>query len=344
MAPIGLAILGSGIFVTIEHLPAVRACSDFELKAVYARSLASVKKLEAGEGVELYSEDSSQGLDALLERDDIQAVIIALPINVQPDIIKRCLIAGKHVLSEKPITKDLKSAQELISWRNANAAKTGSALWAVAENFRYLESFSHARKLLEGLGEVMSFKVQVYSLTDTTGRWYNTKWRQVPDYQGGFVLDGGVHYAAGLSILLGEKDALEKVSAFTAQNLEHLPPVDTMAATCKTKSGKVGFFSVSWGTTDRGWEFSVAAEKGVVRVLPGGKVELKKQGEDKATEELFKNEENGVKQEVKAFAESITKGKLDSKQTPEAAMKDLEIIEKMLTSGDKGGEPQTITG
>lgn len=249
-----------------------------------------------------------------------------LPINVQPGIIKRCLTAGKHVLSEKPIAKDLETGRELISWRDANAAKTGSALWAVAENFRYLESFSHAQKLLEGLGDIMSFKVQVYSLTDTEGKWYNTKWRQVPEYQGGFVLDGGVHFAAGISIMLGEKNALEKVSAFTAQNLEHLPPVDTMVATCKTKRGKVGFFSVSWGTTDRGWEFAVAAEKGVVKVLPDGKVELKKQGEDKITEEVFKNDGNGVKQEVKAFAESIEKGKLDPKQTPEAAMKDLEIV------------------
>lgn len=88
MAPIGLAILGSGIFVTIEHLPAVRACSGFELKAVYSRSLASAKKLEAGEGVELYSEDDpARGLDALLKRDDIQAIIIASVVSLSHAMI-----------------------------------------------------------------------------------------------------------------------------------------------------------------------------------------------------------------------------------------------------------------
>lgn len=51
----------------------------------------------------LYSEDSEEGksLDDLLARSDIKAVTIALPIKNQPEYIKKALLAGKHVLSEK---------------------------------------------------------------------------------------------------------------------------------------------------------------------------------------------------------------------------------------------------
>lgn len=48
MAPIGIAILGAGIFAREEHMPAVEACKDFELKAVYSRSKKSVESVLEG--------------------------------------------------------------------------------------------------------------------------------------------------------------------------------------------------------------------------------------------------------------------------------------------------------
>lgn len=81
MAPLPIALIGSGIFAKEEHLPAIqRASQTLSLAAVYSRSLASAKTLasEAGKDVELYSEDQDgKGYDALLKRDDIKGVIIA---------------------------------------------------------------------------------------------------------------------------------------------------------------------------------------------------------------------------------------------------------------------------
>lgn len=47
----------------------------------------------------LYSDDSGTGKSYadLLARNDIHAVIVALPILVQPELIKQALLAGKHV-------------------------------------------------------------------------------------------------------------------------------------------------------------------------------------------------------------------------------------------------------
>lgn len=36
----------------------------------------------------------------MLKREDVQAVIVALPISSQPEIIEKAWKAGKHVLSE----------------------------------------------------------------------------------------------------------------------------------------------------------------------------------------------------------------------------------------------------
>lgn len=71
---------------------------------MWSRSLKSAESVGADvKDLALYSEDSGEGksLDDLLARTDIKAVTIALPIKNQPEYIRKALLAGKHVLSEK---------------------------------------------------------------------------------------------------------------------------------------------------------------------------------------------------------------------------------------------------
>jgi hypothetical protein len=74
-----IALIGSGIFVKEEHLPAVKATPSLTLKAIYSRSLKSAKGVAAdASDVELYSEDQEgRKYEDLLKREDISAVIIA---------------------------------------------------------------------------------------------------------------------------------------------------------------------------------------------------------------------------------------------------------------------------
>lgn len=79
MTPLGIAILGSGIFAVEQHKPGVEACDLLKLVAAYSRSTASVTKAFGDSNVDLYSDDSDAGktLDDLLARKDVDAVIIA---------------------------------------------------------------------------------------------------------------------------------------------------------------------------------------------------------------------------------------------------------------------------
>ena len=131
----------------------MKACSHLTLKAIYSRSLKSAKNL--GVSVDLYSDDSGSGktYHDLLLRDDIHAVILALPILSQPEYIEAALAAGKHVLSEKPIAGDIKRAEHLIQFYRSDKVK-GGAPWGVAENFRFLESFEYGRQEVQRLGRV----------------------------------------------------------------------------------------------------------------------------------------------------------------------------------------------
>ncbi|KAJ8067349.1 hypothetical protein OCU04_004702 [Sclerotinia nivalis] len=322
---IGVAIIGSGIFAQTEHLPAVQATPHLSLKAIYSRSLSSAQSLNVD--VPLYSDDSGVGKtfhDLLLQ------------------YIEAALAAGKHVLSEKPIAGDLERAQSLLEYHKSDKVKDG-ATWSVAENFRFLDSFSHARKEIEKLGRVLGFRMQHFGNIKPGSKYYETEWRKKPDYQGGFLLDGGVHFTAAGRLLLGGAARPTAVVAFSTLLREHLPPVDTINSVWLTKSGVSGTFSVSFGTTLSGPEYTVACEDGSVTVIRS-KVIVRKgeESEKNFTEVEFTAEGSGVKQEVAAWAQSIVDKKPDTRQSPEEALADLEILEKLLRSGEEQGKSQNL--
>ncbi|KAH6875820.1 hypothetical protein BKA58DRAFT_410048 [Alternaria rosae] len=335
---IGVAIIGSGIFAKEEHLPAIQDTPSLSLKAVYSRSLKSAKALsEKLSDVELYSDDQDgKKFEDLLKRDDVKGVVVALPILAQPDYIKKALAAGKHVFAEKPIAKDLATAHELLSWTQDSS--NTSAIYTVAENFRFIDSYVWGAEQVASLGRILTFRVRVAAMVSAGSKYYETEWRKKPDHQGGFVLDGGVHFVAATRLLLqGGGQKIKKVSAFTAQLQEHLPPIDTLNATMQLDNNSSGTLSISFGTTDTGSEYLVACEKGSVHVARG-KVTITKDGKDPETKE-FPDEGNGVNQEIKAWAKSLEQGKRNEMQSPEEALKDLEILESCLKSGEQGGKP-----
>jgi len=335
---IGVAIIGSGIFAKEEHLPAIQDTPSLSLKAVYSRSLKSAKALsEKLSDVELYSDDQDgKKFEDLLKRDDVKGVVIALPILAQPDYIKKALAAGKHVFAEKPIAKDLATARELLTWTQDSS--NTSAVYTVAENFRFIDSYVWGSEQVASLGRILTFRVRVAAMVSAGSKYYETEWRKKPDHQGGFVLDGGVHFVAATRLLLqGGGRKIKKVSAFTAQLQKHLPPVDTLNATMQLDNDASGTLSICFGTTDTGSEYLVACEKGTVHVARG-KVTITKDGKDPETKE-FPDEGNGVNQEIKAWAKSLEQGKRNEMQSPEEALKDLEILESCLKSGEQGGKP-----
>ena len=335
---IGVAILGGGIFAREEHLPAVQAAKALTLKAVYSRSLKSAQTLMSNTSeLDLYSDDSGPGksLDDLLQRRDIQAVIIALPILNQPTYIRKALLAGLHVLSEKPIAENIKDAKELLKWYRTEI-DTKKVTWSVAENFRFMRSFDHAAEIRQTLGRTQGFHVGMQTMV-AGGKYFETEWRKSPMHQGGFLLDGGVHFIAALRLLLGYHDPVVSLSAYTSKRQQHLPPVDAVDAIMKTQSGATGTVSISFGTNSNVNEYSVVCEKGVVSVRKG--VVTVNDDSKEVEEELHKS---GVPPEVRAWGEAIKAGEPDPRQIPEQALADLEIIEEMLRSGEADAQTATL--
>lgn len=97
--------------------------------------------------------------------------ISSLPILAQPEFIKRALTAGKHVLSEKPIAKDVATARELLQWYQ-KSIDPNKTIWAVGENFRYMTKFLFAAEKVRELGRVRQFRVNVQSRVKEDNKYY----------------------------------------------------------------------------------------------------------------------------------------------------------------------------
>ncbi|KAH8112867.1 NAD-binding protein [Phellopilus nigrolimitatus] len=369
-AMFGIAILGAGLFAREAHLPAVAALEDRSvLRAIYSRSHKSASALAEAAQTELkldappkvYSDDSAATLDTLLARTDIAAVIIALPITVQPSIIIRCLQAGKHVLSEKPVAPDVKSGVDLIS-RYQKDFKHKGLIWRVAENFEAEPGYRKAAEAIkEGkIGDVRFFRLTAVGYVDKDGKWYKTPWRTVPDYQGGFLLDGGVHSVALLRTLL--PDSIKQVTSYASLSRPHLPPQDTITAllSCtpivNPPSGAGdkkthGVFELSFAapspsrskvgnttivTGNKGWlqlSNEKVGETTVVRTtIHKVTQEPQKEGDVlREEEEVIDSIQKGVEAELSSFLDAL-EGNDDGLGDPAAALLDVAVIQGALTS------------
>lgn len=155
------------------------------------------------------------------------------------------------------------------------------------------------------------------------------------------MLDGGVHNVAALRALLaaaGEEPT--ELSAFTNLLDEDLPLVDTVNAIIKTSGGTAGTFMATWASPARsGAQVEVVMTNGVVTASPVDVI-VKQKG----NEETFKfKKSSGVKEEVDAFANSLNSGSPDPLASPREAMLDVEVIEKILQSGEQKGAPQKLS-
>lgn len=211
--------------------------------------------------------------------------------------------------------------------------------WGVAENFRFLDSLQYASSIISNgkLGKISTFHSHLFANVGAGNASFETAWRKKPDYQGGFLLDGGVHFVAATRVMLGG-DEVVRLSAFTKLVRDHLPPVDTVDAIMRTKNGVQGTFSVSFGSSNSGSEYTITGEKGFVSVVRGGLLKTaKEQGKtgayvvvklldgEESTKD-FPDDGTGVQEEVAAWAKSLADGKVNLIQAPGQALKDLEIV------------------
>lgn len=115
MKEIRLGTIGSGVIVH-SILDNVRITEGVTLEAVYSRSAEKGAALAAEYGAgKVYTD-----MDAFLADDAVNVVYIATPNLLHYEQAKRALLAGKHVILEKPFCTKRAHAAELVELAREN--------------------------------------------------------------------------------------------------------------------------------------------------------------------------------------------------------------------------------
>jgi predicted dehydrogenase len=96
-------------------IPAIQQADSWNLVAVASRNLE-----KAHEFANAFNCEAIEGYQNLLDRKDIDAIYMPLPTGLHQEWIMKTLEAGKHVLAEKSIAADYKSAKAMVELAKKN--------------------------------------------------------------------------------------------------------------------------------------------------------------------------------------------------------------------------------
>ena len=143
---LNVGLVGFGFAGKVFHAPVIRAVAGLRLSTIVQRHGPPDPKYPDVEFV--------HSVDEMLTRK-IDLVVIATPNTSHHPIAKQCLLAGRHVVVDKPFTTTLAEAQDLVQVANQQ-----QRFVSVYQDRRYTGDFATVQQVVaEGaLGRVVLFE------------------------------------------------------------------------------------------------------------------------------------------------------------------------------------------
>lgn len=190
---VGLASFGmSG---KVFHAPLLEAHTHFELYAICERS--------KNEAIAIYPNiHIVKSFDELLLMAEVELIIVNTPDPTHFDHCKAALLAGKHVVVEKPFVFTAEEGEELIE-----LADTKNLVLTIFQNRRWDGDFLTIQKIIaeNKLGRIVEFRsnFERYRNYSVPGSWKETENRSV-----GTIYNLGSHLVDQAMVLFGMPDGV----------------------------------------------------------------------------------------------------------------------------------------
>lgn len=300
MKAVRWGVLGAARFAREHMAPAIHAAEGAELAALATSDPAKAEGFRAFcPGLTVHG-----SYEALLADPSIDAVYIPLPNHLHVEWTLKCLAAGKHVLTEKPIAMRAAEIDAIIEARDKSGLLAAEAYMIV-----HHPQWQRAKEWFETgeIGDLVHADVAFsFNLTDMGNI------RMKPETGGGSLRDIGV-YTFGCTRFVTGAEPVDLSARIARTN-----GVDVFAQVAATMEGPRGRFTYGSMTSMRMYNRQVATfqgTKGMIR-LEGGpfnanvndlaEVELHQNG-NRVTVERFPTA-NHYKLQVEAFGRTVRTG------------------------------------
>lgn len=187
---IGVGLVGYGMAARVFHAPVIESVSRLSLRKIVERH--GDESRQRYPHVEVVRDAAD-----LLRDEEIRLVVVATPNVSHFDLARQSLLAGKHVVVEKPFTTTSAQAQELI-----DVAGSQNRLVSVHQNRRWDGDFLTVERLLDGklLGRLVEYESHYDRFRNYPRQG---AWREEEGEGSGILFDLGSHLIDQAQVLFG---------------------------------------------------------------------------------------------------------------------------------------------
>jgi predicted dehydrogenase len=246
----------------------------------------------------------------IIDRKDIDAVVIATPPHLHTEMAIAALKAGKHVYCEKPIGLTADTIRDLVK-----VAKGANKVFVSGQQMRSMRQLGAAiQKIHQGaIGDILMIKAQRHANADLDHNGPSADWFFDVKKSGGYLIEMSVHNLDVCNWVIGQHPS--RAAGFGGTMLyKHDPPgrntMDGYSLTYDYPNGvKVSYTQLVFhprGLPNGGQYINVYGSKGAVELM-GGTNFYPRDGKGEPVQ-LAPKQEEPRHAHMTAFYDSITKG------------------------------------
>lgn len=318
---INVGIIGSG-FIVPTFIETTKLVKGYKYVGIASPVEEQLKALKEKYDIGYYSLNNED----VLNDPKIDVIYVAVPNGLHYAIAKRALECGKHVILEKPFTKNLKEAKELIA-----LAKMKNKIIFDAVTLVHMPNYHKMKELLPALGDIKMVDV---NFSQYSSRYDKFKKGIVlpafdPKQAGGAMMDLGIYNINFIVGLFGEP---KKVQYFA----NVLKKVDT-SGVLVLDYGKFKVTAVAAKDCRAPLNVCIQGDLGFIKSDEASSVigHFKHVKNDKSFDEYALNKYPDVPHydEYKEFARLVKKNDLAKAQEyNKATLSTIKVLEKALAS------------
>ena len=192
MKKIKIAVIGAG-YIADYHARGLQALPNVEIAIVIDTQAEAAQKFASKYSIKEVGSDAM----SLLQRDDIDAVVLGIPNKYHAPYALEFLKNGKDVFLEKPMAMNSEEGKEIME-----VARSTKQLVMVGHMWRFDEEVNHIKKVVDSgkLGKII--KTKGYGIHEN---WGPSGWFTQKELAGGGALaDMGVHAIDTVRYILGD--------------------------------------------------------------------------------------------------------------------------------------------
>ncbi|WP_051313226.1 Gfo/Idh/MocA family protein [Sporocytophaga myxococcoides] len=327
---LGLAMVGLGKYSTGQLMPAIVQSESFRLRGIVTGSEEKAQEYSTKYDIPEKNIYNYENFDSIKDNPDIDIVYIALPNSMHEEYVIRAALAGKHVITEKPMATSVKQCERMINTcKNANVQLfVGYRLHFEPHHLEAMKvGQTEAKGKLKKIIGSFGFKIED-----------NGQWRLQKDLAGGgSLLDVGIYVIQAARYVVGKNPIAIKNVKIENTIFDRPSEVDgDVTWEMEFPDNVIAFCSSSY--TKESDKLFIEAEKGWIEISPAYYYYGLKGATEQGT--LKMERINQQKAQMEGIADTIING-IHNRASGIEGLIDVQIIEAIYKSA-KTGEKVTL--